>query len=274
MEHTGSTTIERLIGIKITRPAEILAGLDLDRTAPVLKGYVRFQAKPTAETLLSIAGSATGTSPVDDPLLARWQYGLGRAVVFTSDAKSRWAESWVAWPGFDKFWANVVRDTLPHAQSAQAELRYDEPNGELVADYQGSTSLPLPAIAPKLFALGPNGFRKEMRVERLTASHARARVAITTPRGMYRVRPLDEVAAWPETGLFLPEMELTTYGSNPALLKQLSTYTGGRFDPTMKQVFESRGPGIPTTMRLWPILLAIAVLLNLGEVAWRRLRRV
>jgi len=273
MEHTGSTTVERAIGIHVTRPAEILQGLDLERNAPTLKGYVRYQAKPTAETLLTIAGSATGTPPVDDPLLARWQYGLGRAAVFTSDAKSRWAESWVAWPGFDKFWANLMRDVLPHAQSGQAELTYDAPNGELIADYLGSSAAPLPTRLPELFVIGPNGFRKPLKVERLTADHIRARVSLPEPHGMFRVRPLEESVAWPEVGLFLPELEMTTYGSNPELLKQLSAYTGGRFEPTSRQIFEPRGRGIPAAFRLWPLLLAIAVLLNLGEVAWRRLRR-
>ena len=33
----------------------------------------------------------------DGPLLARWQYGLGKAVVFTSDVKNRWASKWMEW---------------------------------------------------------------------------------------------------------------------------------------------------------------------------------
>ena len=47
---------------------------------------------------------------------------LGRAAVFSSDAKSRWASDWVKWPGYDKFWTNVVRDLLPHATGAEARL--------------------------------------------------------------------------------------------------------------------------------------------------------
>ena len=47
-----------------------------------LLGYVATSEKPRAETpLLTTQG---------DPLLAHWQYGLGRAVAFTSDAKAKW----------------------------------------------------------------------------------------------------------------------------------------------------------------------------------------
>ena len=61
----------------------------------MLKGYVRF-TPPTAET-------HSAALDRHDPLLARWQYGLGRAAVFASDAKTRWAADWVTWKGYDKF---------------------------------------------------------------------------------------------------------------------------------------------------------------------------
>ena len=35
-----------------------------------------------------------------DPLLAHWQYGLGRTVAFTSDAKAKWAANWVGWGNY------------------------------------------------------------------------------------------------------------------------------------------------------------------------------
>jgi len=60
-------------------------------TAPPLRGYVRFLARPTTDLILR-AGP-------EDPLLVRWQYGLGRAAVFTSDAKNRWPQP--GWLGPD-----------------------------------------------------------------------------------------------------------------------------------------------------------------------------
>ena len=51
-------------------------------------------------------------SDKDDPVYAVWQYGLGRAAAFTSDAKPRWAAGWMNWSGFGQFWAQVFRDTL------------------------------------------------------------------------------------------------------------------------------------------------------------------
>ncbi|MBI5084306.1 MAG: VWA domain-containing protein [Acidobacteria bacterium] len=277
-EHTGSTTVEKLIQPKVHHKAEVLDGLPIEQ-APQLKGYVRFIAKPTAETILTIANSAAPEPrasasgfPSDDPLLSRWQYGLGRVSVFTSDAKSRWAEAWVSWPGYDRFWANLLRDLLPHAQSGETTLTYDAANGLLVAEYRLSPALPAPDKIPALFAIGPGGFQAPLAVTRLAADHFRATVPIATRKGLFRVRPLAESRAFPELGLYLPEPELTTWGSNPQLLQQLSAYTGGRFNPTPKQIFNAAGRSLPSSLRLWPGLLAGAILLNLLELAWRRLR--
>ena len=115
-DFSGSTAIERPLAPIVERKAEVLEGVGMER-APALKGYARFVAKPGAETILSI------NQDKKDPLYTRWQYGLGRAAVFASDAKSRWAESWVAWPGFDKFWINIARDLLPHSDSSEARLK-------------------------------------------------------------------------------------------------------------------------------------------------------
>ena len=88
MEYTGSTAVERPLKPQSGEKAEVLDGTDIE-SAPALKGYTRFTAKPTADTVLSIGH---GTK---DPLYVRWQYGLGRTAVFTSDAKSRWASEWI-----------------------------------------------------------------------------------------------------------------------------------------------------------------------------------
>jgi hypothetical protein len=79
MEHTGSTAIEKQIQPIVAREVEILDGVDWAK-APNLKGYVKFTAKPSAETILAVPGN---TPNQRDPLLVRWQFGLGRAAVFT-----------------------------------------------------------------------------------------------------------------------------------------------------------------------------------------------
>ena len=100
-EHTGTTAVEKPIKPEVKHPSDLLDKVEMEH-APDLSGYVRFETRPTADQILAVDST--------DPLLVRWQYGLGRATVFTSDAKSRWAASWVTWPGFDRLWTNIFRD--------------------------------------------------------------------------------------------------------------------------------------------------------------------
>lgn len=71
---------------------------------PRLLGHVVTEPRTRAETPLQTDGG--------DPLSAHWQFGLGRTVAFTSDAKSRWAKDWIGWDQYRRFWQQMVRWTL------------------------------------------------------------------------------------------------------------------------------------------------------------------
>jgi len=49
----------------------------------------------------------------EDPLLSVWQAGLGRVAAWTGDLGEEWAGDWVAWDGWGRLWAQLVRYTLP-----------------------------------------------------------------------------------------------------------------------------------------------------------------
>jgi hypothetical protein len=263
MEHTGSTAVEKSLRPGVVRQAEILDGIGME-TAPPLKGYVRFTAKPTAETVLTIDRK--------DPLLVRWQYGLGRAAVFASDAKSRWAADWIGWKGYDKFWTNTVRDLLPHTDAAEATIDYDRANGDLVVDYRMSAAAAESLKVPDVYAFGPGGFQRPIPITKVGEGFYQGRLHIGQRQGLYRVRPLAESHAFPEVGLYRQEDELNDWGSDEFLLRKVAEFTGGRFNPAVKQVFDPSGRSVASTVRLWPGLLALALGLNLAEVILRKWR--
>lgn len=265
MEHSGSTSVEKSLPAEVVHNAEILEGVGME-SAPKLKGYVRYIAKPSAETILQIDRK--------EPLLTRWQYGLGRAAVWTSDAKPRWAADWVNWKGYDTFWTNVSRDLLPHAQAGEASVEYDSANGDLVANYRLGRDVEEPAKLPAIFAMGPDGFQKPVLVKKIAAGTFRGRVQIGSRQGLFRVRPLEESSAFPETGLYRPEAEFADYGVDEELLKQVAGFTGGRYQPTAAQVFDAGKQSTPSSMKLWPGLLGAAIMLSLAELVMRKWKGV
>jgi Ca-activated chloride channel family protein len=263
MEHTGSTAVEKPIRPRVVRAAEVLEGTGIE-TAPALRGYVKYTAKSSADTLITLGEK--------DPLFVRWQYGLGRSAVFTSDAKSRWASEWVAWKGFDRFWTNVFRDLLPHAQASEVSLEFDATTKELVVDYRLASYVPEPHRVPELFAFGPGEFRRPVELVRTASGAWRGRVPVGDLRGLFRVRPLEESPLFPEAGLYLQEEELSSYGADEHLLRRVAAFTGGRFEPPVERLFDSTGRAVPRNLRLWPALLALAIVFNLAEIMVRKLQ--
>ena len=147
-----------------------------------------------------------------------WQYGLGRSAVFTSDAKNRWAVNWLAWPGFDRLWANIFRDLLPHAPASEATADFDRANNELVVEYRLAHGMADPDKIPDIYALGPSGFQAPLKVDKVAAGHYRGRLPIGQNQGLFRIRPVADSRAFPEVGFYRQEDEMTEYGNNTELL--------------------------------------------------------
>ncbi len=95
--------------------SEILDGLDAGRL-PQLLGYNATTAKGSATVAL-----LTGR---EDPLLAQWQYGLGRAVAWTSDTRPLWAAPWIGTPEFGTLTAQLVAWTLPPQDAEGIDVRF------------------------------------------------------------------------------------------------------------------------------------------------------
>ena len=67
---------------------------------------------------------------------------------------------------------------------------------------------------------------------------------------------------------------MTEYGNNTALLRQIASATGGRYNPTPRQAFDAGKRSVRATMEVWPGLLALALLLNLAELVLRKWKGV
>jgi uncharacterized membrane protein len=75
----------------------VLAGLP--GTWPYFLGYNQVKPRPQAQVLVKVD---------NDPLLAVWQFGKGRAAAFTSDAAPHWGPpDFLNWPGYVPLWKNL-----------------------------------------------------------------------------------------------------------------------------------------------------------------------
>ncbi len=250
------------------KPTQVLRGIDME-LAPFLLGYVATQPRPTAEIFL--------VSDRGDPLLASWQYGLGKSVAFTSDAKARWASDWLEWPGYGKFWTQLVRDTMRKAtlSNFQAEIKKEKGVAHLAIDALGDTGEFLNELESDISLISPDLKKKELAVTQT----APGRYALDFPTqavGPYFLNIMQkqagEIVNTQVTGTVVsyPE-EYLVHNADDSLLAQLSAVSGGKFNVSPEDAF--RAPEHPVILRihLWrPFLITVLVLL-LIDIALRRI---
>ena len=114
---------------QIVFPHVVVDGLD--STLPPIRGFVQTQTKtsPLAQVVLVSPQPADAENAT---VLAVWNYGLGRSAVLTTDAGTRWAQSWTAWPGYEKLFSQLVRWLMrPTGDTGQFSLATNLRDGQI-----------------------------------------------------------------------------------------------------------------------------------------------
>lgn len=248
---------------------------------PALKGYVATKAKPTATVAL-----VTGRK---EPLLAHWQYGLGRVAAWTSDATGRWALDWLSWPDFPRFWSQLVRWTVPENVNEGLQVQ-TRPVGNRIyiaadainTDNQFLNGLELTATVT---TGGQSGAKEDLRLVQTAPGHYEgyfvpknagsfvvdvaqgdAATAGTTPaRASGELKESIGVAA-----LYPPEFK--QLDSNDLLLKEIAAMTGGKVLTDPRQAFDNEQHRSFQALELAPWMLLAAVLLFPLDIAVRMVR--
>ncbi|MCX7682061.1 MAG: VWA domain-containing protein, partial [Anaerolineae bacterium] len=138
-----------------TSSSSILTGIE---AVPLLLGYVATSPKAAGQVVLS--------TPQGDPLLAAWQYGLGRAVAWTSDASGRWARRWVEWDGFPRFWGQAVRWTITGRSDMPVEMdvTLEGDTAHITVDATDEHGNFLNGLHPVVSVVGPGGEHVQVRL--------------------------------------------------------------------------------------------------------------
>ena len=238
------------------KPSAITAGLDW-KSSPLLLGYNATKPKPTADLLLATERG--------EPLLATWRYGLGQTAAFTSDAKARWATEWMQWPGFGKFWSQLVRGLMRKSDQASFEVTTTEVGDRL--------ELAIDAVTPdgtfrnrlpiSVNALQPDGSTQTVAARQ--DGPGSYRVSLDLPPEGTSVISVNSPDL-PDGGYVFGETrsyprEFLTTETNEPFLRQLATLGGGKFSPTPAELFSRPERATMQRRDLSPWLLVAALVL-------------
>lgn len=98
---------------------------------PRITGYLALTEKEGAGVeVLLVSGN------LNDPLLASWQFGLGRVIAWTSDLGGEWAPRW---DQADVFWAQVARYGLPNPALNPVEVNIETDADTLSVNFIAQT---------------------------------------------------------------------------------------------------------------------------------------
>ncbi|MEI7643516.1 MAG: VWA domain-containing protein [Chloroflexales bacterium] len=245
-------------------PVRDLGGL------PRLYGYNATVARAAARTLL--------VTPDSTPILATWQYGLGRSLAWTSDLKGQWAKDLIAWQGFPRLTAGMVDTLLPPPSSDLLSLqtRGDGPQATLDLTASAADGSPLTSATIQGRILDPTGVSSALRFAQVGPGRYRAVVSTDLP-GAY----LAQVVAADANGLPIGSAsgglvvsyspEYGPHNVDPALLAGLADLTGGRSDPPPASLFESAGQHVGRVSEVGLPLLWLALGMLPLDIALRRL---
>lgn len=259
--------------------SDLLAGIGTSsKDIPMLGGMVLSSPKESPNVLMPIVRV---TDDGEDPVLAHWQYGLGKTVAFASGYWPHWGSAWTAWPKFAKFWAQVVRWTMRQDSPANFDTytKIDGNRGRIVIDaldkdasYLNNLQLEAHLVGPDnkpvpltFTQRGPGNYQAEFDVEKSGQYLSSVQIE---DNGKY----LGTV----RTGLSVPfSPEYRDLVPNEPLLQQVADVSGGHLldlDAKPEDVFRHDLPPVEAKRPVWHWVLAWVVLpLFLLDVAVRRL---
>lgn len=252
----------------VLRPSQVLADIKFD-DAPFLLGYVTTRPKPTSEVIL--------TTEKGDPLLAWWRYGLGMSVAFTSDAKSRWAAEWVGWPGFSKFWAQVVRHAMRKSDAKGVFVQVDQKDGKarVTLDAVNPLGKYVNGAETELTVIEPQGGERKVALTQ-TAPGRYAGEFDAGKSGTYHLNMTQKSGATvtnqQSRGLVVNyDDELRIRPTDEKLLEDVARVSGGVYKPAAAAVFAEDERTAARPVPVWPYLVIAAALVFLADVALRRI---
>lgn len=270
-EAQRSQLVEDAIKVRVAKRVEMIEGTAVE-SAPPLRGYVTTKPKPTGEVIL--------ISDLGEPILARWRHGAGTSVAWTSDVKNRWSQDWIAWNGYPRFWAQLVRTTMRRKVYDSYDLfaNVDDGRARVVVDAIDASDQFVNGLDTALEVVDPatNQVKQTVVMDQVAAGRYQADFPIER-YGSFLLRAVHKrdgktvAESLGSVALPYPREYLRTT-PDEAPLRQAAVVTAGGHQLEAGQAWTPDGESASFTRDLWPwVLLFLAGLIVL-DVYGKRVR--
>ncbi len=268
-EAQKSQLVEDLVKVRVAKHVEAIEGTNVE-SAPALHGYVTTKPKPTGETIL--------ISDLGEPILARWRYGAGTTVAWTSDVKNRWSVDWIRWGGYPKFWAQVIRSTMRRKVYDSYDLYAKVADGRalVTVDAIDVGDKFVNQLDTELEVIDPatNKVTQKVAMDQTAAGRYTADFKIQK-YGSYLLKAVhkrDGKTVAESVGSVALSYPLEYLRTTPDLepMKHAAQVSGGSDQAKPAQIWDAQGQSMSYTQDLWPfVLIGVLGLLILDLYAKR-----
>ncbi len=231
---------------------------------PLLSSYVQAPAKPQAEVILAIKGTG-------QPVLASWQYGLGRVTSLATEPVGTGTELWLDWQDYGAWLGRIATKTANQQQPFRIQIQRHfnkvtiwaeslvqsaemQPMLRLAGEGQTTEALALVEQAPGLFSTELNYPQSKDLLLQLDTEQGPQFYADAA----FSDRSV-ELQVDPATALDLTQLALQTQGLQ---LDQLES-SQWQLSTSPKRIDFS-------ALTVWPYLLFFALCCYLTELLFRR----
>jgi Ca-activated chloride channel homolog len=271
-QHEGETTmVEKEFVPYSASPDPILKNL-AGRRMPALKGYVRTQLKPGARLSMFVRRDGR-----QEPIVASWTYGTGKALAVTTDASGRWSSLWIRDNVFAPVWDRLFGWMTPKIATGQkfdVALGYHAGRINMkLTDYSEQNAKAADIV--NVIVTAPGGGKSQLVLSQEVPGELSGSIDAPSP-GTYYIElksPHADKRTFPPLAYTVSpavNAEVPRPAPNYGLLEHLASATGGRLNSSPRDVELTR-PTIEQRQSYGFYPLLAAMILLIGEALVRRL---
>ena len=243
--------------------SNILDGVD---KVTALNGYISTSAKPRADVILQ--------TDKEEPLLASWQYGLGRTIAWTSDLNGLWTEEFLSSDEVVNIFKNSVSWLLSNKISSDIDV------SAFVKDDKGNVRIELPKentgkiVSADIISWDGKSYTTNLET---IAPNVYEGSFLDTRQGAYiiniKMEDKDGKISVFSSGFNFPyskEFNISDKDSGIRLLNQITDIGNGVVADNIDEIFSKDIEVTKASKDISSILLVIGLILFLVDVAIRR----
>lgn len=242
--------------------SEIMSGIN---AMPYLDGYVSTKIKDTSKLILM--------APDEKPILATWQYGLGRTVSWTADVDGLWSTNWLNQSTGAQVFHNIFAWMIQEDMSLNYDVStsYDDGKGHIVISGETLMAYQEPSIETNM--LSPDGSTQTLTMEATAPGRYEAyfepdEEGIYLVDGSFNVSGEEHVLSAGVMVGYSPEYDFKN--SNPITADKMALLSGGTIIEDARQVFDVPVKAISSHIDLSRICLWLALIIFLFELVIRK----